>query len=150
MSYFIFLKDFENLPGSLYRIAENQSDLDSLNINKFDYKIIEDSQENFNNVKYGIKSVEKYINDTITYLDIQTIFANKEDLRLYINYTQTFIKNFIDFNQNHSQFNKWNDYYIQLKNTNLNNIVFPLNKSFSFSNVDVLLFKSKLLAKVTP
>jgi len=129
MSYFIFLKDFENLPGSLYRIAENQPDLDSLNINKFDYKIIEDSQENFNNVKYGIKSVEKYINDTITYLDIQTIFANKEDLRLYINYTQTFIKNFIDFNQNHSQFNKWNDYYIQLKNTNLNNIVFPLNKS---------------------
>jgi hypothetical protein len=129
MSYFIFLKNFENVTGSLYKIAENESDLNSLNINKADYKIIEDSQENFNNVKYGIKSVEKYINDTITYSDIQTIFANKEDLKSFIDNIQTNIKSFLKSNQNHSQFNKWNNYYIQLKNLNLNNIVFPLNKS---------------------
>jgi hypothetical protein len=129
MSYFIFLKDFENLQGSLCKIAENNSDLDSFNLNKSDYKIIEDSQENFNNVKYGIKIVEKYINETIVYFDSPTIFSNKEDLKLYINNTQTFIKSFLDNNQNHIQFNKWNDYYIQLKNTNLNNIDFPLNKS---------------------
>jgi hypothetical protein len=31
----------------VFKIAENQSDLDNLNINKSDYKIIEDTQENF-------------------------------------------------------------------------------------------------------
>jgi hypothetical protein len=129
MSYFIFLKNFENTSGSLCKIAENQSDLDSLNINKSDYKIIEDSQENFNNVKYGTKSIEKYINDTITYSDIQTIFANKEDLKSLIDNIQTNIKSFLKSNQNHSQFNKWNNYYIQLKNTNLDSITYPLNKS---------------------
>ena len=129
MAYFIFLKNFENINGALYKIAENQSDLDNLNINKADYKIIEDSQENFNNVKYGIKSVEKYINDTITYLDTQELIENQENLKSLIDNIQTNIKSFLNSNQSHSQFNKWNNYYIQLKNLNLNNISFPLNKS---------------------
>ena len=41
---FIFTKDFENIEGSLYRIAENENDLSNLNISQSDYKIIEDSQ----------------------------------------------------------------------------------------------------------
>ncbi len=65
MSFFIFTKNFDNIPGSfLYRIAENQDDLNNLNINQSDYKIIEDSQENFNAVKYGTKSINKYNNNS--------------------------------------------------------------------------------------
>jgi hypothetical protein len=129
MSFFIFLKTFENSPNPLYRIAENQYDLDNLNIIKSDYKIIEDSQENFNNVKYGTKTIEKYIDNTIVYIDNFFVFENKTYLQLYIKNNQEQIQCFLDNNKNHVQFNRWNDYYTQLKTTDLNNIVFPLNKS---------------------
>ena len=51
MVYFIFGKNLDNIEGTIYRIAENQSDLNNLNILQSDYKIIEDSQSNFNLVK---------------------------------------------------------------------------------------------------
>jgi hypothetical protein len=57
MSYFIFNKEFVD---SIYRIAENQSDLNNLNISQTDYKIIEDSQFNFNLIKFGNKNPIKY------------------------------------------------------------------------------------------
>ena len=40
MSYFIFLKDLNNIEGTLYKIAENESDLNNLNINKNDFNKI--------------------------------------------------------------------------------------------------------------
>jgi hypothetical protein len=54
MSYFIFTNNTEDITNTIYRIAENQSDLNNLNIDKSIYKIIEDSQENFNAVKLNI------------------------------------------------------------------------------------------------
>jgi hypothetical protein len=66
MSYFIFNKQFVD---SIYRIAENQSDLNNLNIIQSDYKIIEDSQGNFNAVKFGLKSIVRYDGDTIIFND---------------------------------------------------------------------------------
>ena len=57
MAYFVFNKNSENLSGVLYRIAENEFDLNNLNIIKSDYKIIEDSQDNFNAVKLNNKTV---------------------------------------------------------------------------------------------
>jgi hypothetical protein len=55
MSYFIFLKDRNNVEGTIYKIAENQFDLDNLNIIKNSYEIIEDSLSNFELVKYNNK-----------------------------------------------------------------------------------------------
>ncbi|NCX94733.1 MAG: hypothetical protein EBX40_08655, partial [Gammaproteobacteria bacterium] len=67
MAYFIFTNNSDNIEGTLYRIAENQFDLDNLNIDKSIYKIIEDSQLNFEDVKCGLKTVLKYNNNTIIY-----------------------------------------------------------------------------------
>jgi hypothetical protein len=39
MSYFIFVKDLNNVEGTIYRIAENQDDLNNLNITQSIYKI---------------------------------------------------------------------------------------------------------------
>jgi hypothetical protein len=47
MAYFIFKKNSDGVVGSLYRIAENESYLNNLNINPSNYKVIEDSQSNF-------------------------------------------------------------------------------------------------------
>jgi len=140
MAYFIFLKNCDNIENTLYRIAENQSDLNNLNINQLDYKIIEDSQENFNAVKYGTKGIVKYNNDIITYENTIIIFddflkngvlvkSGKEYLNDYILNCKNKINQFLKNNKNHQLFNLWNDYYNQLSSLNLDSIQYPLNTS---------------------
>ena len=129
MAYFVFLKNFDNITGSLYRIAENQFDLNNLNINPSDYKIIEDSETNFNFVKFGNKIIDKYNNNEITYIDTNIIFEKKDNLQFYVNELKKTIKLFLDNNINHSSFNVWNAYYNQLNSLNLDSITYPLNKS---------------------
>ena len=129
MAYFIFGKNLDDVENTIYKIAENQSDLDNLNLEKNSYKIIEDSQTNFNNVKYGIKLPLKYNNDNITYVDQLISFKDKTNLSLFINNNKNQIKQFLDTNKNHPLFNRWDSYYNQLNNLNLDNILYPLNKS---------------------
>jgi len=129
MAYFIFLKDLDNIYGTISRIAENESDLNNLNIIKTDYKIIENSQTNFDLVKYGTKYPSKYNNDNIIFEDAISIFNTKKELQDSINFFKQQIKQFLDNNPNHSLFTRWNDYYNQLNNLNLNNITYPLNIS---------------------
>jgi hypothetical protein len=129
MSFFIFIKDSDNIPGSTYKISENQSDLNNLNINQSNYKIIEDSQENFNAVKYGTKSINKYDGNQIFYSNVSTKFLNKIELQTYINSFCNQIQNFLTNNSNHPFYNQWNNYKNQLESLNLNNIIYPLNKS---------------------
>jgi hypothetical protein len=128
MAYFIFLKDFENIEGGLYRIAENENDLNNLNISQSNYKIIEDSQSNFNLVKYGNKSASKY-NNTITYSDLNISFAKKEELQNFVKDFKDQIKLFTDNNTNHQLLSRWNNYYNQLNTLSLDLITYPLNKS---------------------
>ena len=129
MSYFIFQRNSDNIEGSLYKIAENEIDFDNLNIIDSDYKIIEDSQSNFNEVKYGTKIVISYNGDTINYKENNIIFENKNDLKFFVDQYKKRIQNFLDNNLNDSQFQKWSDYKNQLNNLNLNSIQYPLNMS---------------------
>jgi hypothetical protein len=126
MSYLIFLNN--QTQDSLYRIAENQSDLNNLNIDKSNYIIIEDTQINFENVKYGLKNA-KHNGQTITYSDNTPISINKNDLTNIIDGFKICIQQFLKNNINHPLYNRWNDYYNQLNSLNLNNITYPLNKS---------------------
>jgi len=129
MSYFIFLKDLDNIDGTIYKIAENQSDLNNLNISQSVYKIIEDSQSNFDLVKYGNKLPIKYNNNSIVYVDQTISFLNKEELQNFIINLKKIIKQFLDNNSSHSLFTKWDNYYNQLASLNLDSITYPLNKS---------------------
>jgi hypothetical protein len=129
MAYFIFLKNLENIEGSLYKIAENESDLNNLNIDKNNYKIIEDSQFNFDLIKFGNKFPIKYNNNVITFVDQENSFINKEKLKIYVDSLKKQIKQFTDNNPNHSLLARWSNYYSQLNNLNLDNIQYPLNKS---------------------
>ena len=129
MSYFIFLKNSDNILGTLYRISENQSDLNNLNIDKSNYKIIEDTQENFNAVKYGTKIIDKYNENIINYLNETIVFPTKKNLLDYITNFNKLIFLFLINNTNHPLYNRWNDYYNQLNSLDLDNIQYPLNKS---------------------
>jgi hypothetical protein len=146
MSYFIFTKDADNIEGTICKIAENQFDLDNLNIDKNSHKIIENSQSNFDLVKYNSKAVLKYNNNIITYVDSQFVFEDqiiinsktneqivtytaKQILKDYIEKVKNQIKQFLNNNNHHVLFSKWDNYYNQLNNLNLDSIEFPLNKS---------------------
>ena len=129
MAFFIFLKDKDNVKGTLYKIAENQSDLDNLNIIKSSYKIIEDSQINFNSIKFRNKFPSGYNGNVITYTDENIFLTKKEQLITYVDDFKNKIKQFTDNNPNHSLFNLWNNYYTQLNNLNFDSITYPLNKS---------------------
>lgn len=129
MAYFIFLKNLDGVEGTIYKIAENNEDLNYLNINQPDYKIIEDSKENFDLVKLENKFPNKYNNNTITYIDQTISFNDKNQLQGNVNNLKQQIKQFIDNNPNHPLFSRWNSYYDQLNNLNLDSITYPLNKS---------------------
>jgi hypothetical protein len=124
MAYFVF-----NLNQGVYKIAENQNDLDNLNVNKSDYKIIEDSEINFNATKYGTKLPIGYQNNEINYVDCVPSFLSKERLNSFIIYYKDKIQIFIDNNPNHPLKNKWNNYYNQLNSLNLDTLVYPTEKS---------------------
>jgi hypothetical protein len=142
MSYFILTKDSDNIERTLCYIAENQSDLNNLNIDQSTFKIIEDSQLNFEAVKYGTKNVLKYNNNTLTYEDTSPIAiadrlnkkgdlikSAKEQLNDDISSYKKSIKIFLKNNPNHPLFDRWNQYYDQLNSLNLDNITYPFTKS---------------------
>jgi hypothetical protein len=129
MSYFIFLKNLDDVEGTICKIAENNDDLNYLNINQPDYKVIEDSKENFDLVKFRNKFIQKYNNNIITYIDETISFNDKDKLQVNINNLKQQIKQFIDNNPNHPLFSRWNSYYDQLNNLDLDSITYPLNKS---------------------
>jgi hypothetical protein len=129
MPYFILLKVSDGSAGALYRIAENESDLNNLNLSKSDYIILEDSQVNFDNFKYKNKVILNFDNNTINYTNFNVTFENKNKLINYIETIRLSIKEFLENNKNHPLYNRWKQYDDQLKNLNLDNIVFPLEKS---------------------
>ena len=129
MAYFVFIKNCENLPEVLYRIAENESDLNNLNIIQSDYKIIEDSQDNFNSVKLNNKTVSHYLNNTIYYQESINYFADKIPLTNHVEETKQQVLQFLNNNKTHPSYTLWNNYYNQLNNLNLDTITYPLTKS---------------------
>ena len=130
MAYFIFNKNLNNVSGTLYRIAENQSDLNNLNINVLDYFIKEVTENDFLNLKNGLKNCSGYdSNNNIILNDLINSYDNKKALQNEINNYKELIENFLNNNKNHSYFNKWNLYLNQLNSLNLDNIIYPTGKS---------------------
>lgn len=137
MSFFVFIKNFDGVKGSIYKIAENQNDLDNLNIIKSDYKIIENSEFNFNLFKLENKYPLKYDNDVITFIDVDHFYKDKTTLNASLENKKNLITNFTNTNPSHNLFQQWNNYLIQLNSLNLDNINYPLNTSIEqyFSNL---------------
>jgi hypothetical protein len=128
MAFFI-LNRLEVSDGNIYRIAENNTDLNNLNIIKSDYKILEDTQENFQAVKLGVKFPRTHNNVSIVYENLNIFFGSEDNLRSYITSLNYQIKNFLNNNLNHPSYNIWSSYLNQINTLNLKNITYPLNKS---------------------
>lgn len=126
MSYFLFQKNQDNQLGTVYKITENLSNL-ILNLN--DYKIIEDNNVNFDNVKLNLLIPQKYNDNTIFYVENSVGFSNIENLKIYVNEFKSAIKQFTNNNPNHVELEQWNSYYNQLNNLNFNDFLFPITYS---------------------
>jgi hypothetical protein len=122
MAFVIF-----NKSNDVYAIADNENYLNNFNIMKHDYNIFSISNENFNFIRLSQKSIA-FVNGAIVYENIINNFS-KETLALYIKGFLYKIDNFLKNNPNHLFFQLWVDYNTLLKNLNLNNIQYPLNKS---------------------
>jgi len=131
MSYFVFQKNLPNTENTLYRIAENELDLNNLNIGVDVYKIIEDSQDNFLQVKLNNKICLHYDNnDKIVFKNLSPYHKNKLLLNIYIEHIKGSIKFFLDSGEKHPNFNNWNNYYNFLSSLNTRPLIYPINKSF--------------------
>lgn len=128
MAFFIFLNQ-ENVNGSIYRIAKTQDDLNNLNIDQTVYKVITDTDNNFNLVNLSQKEPLNFNQNIITYRDVNASFLTKDQMQNAININIRNINAFLDNNPNHPSFQKWNDYKTILTNLSLTNIVFPYAKS---------------------
>jgi len=138
MTYFIFNKNQEDVAGTFYRMAENEFDLNNLNIEITNYKIIQDSLENFNNVKFEIKFPISYnISNVINYENLNPLFTRKENLEKIVDNFKQQINLFLENNQNHPLFDRWNSYYNQLNSLDLDTINYPLTVSLEqyFNNL---------------
>jgi len=152
MSYFIFLNNQDDVGGTLCKIAENQNDLNNLNIILSDYKIIEDSQVFFDAVKYRTQDIIKYSNNLIISEPLVTVFQDevlkngqiiksaKEFLNDYIITCKNLINLFLKNNNTHPNFKIWSDYYDQLNSLDLDSIEYPLNYSLEqyFKNQNLI------------
>jgi hypothetical protein len=132
MAYIIFLKNTENQTGTLYRIAENETDLNILKINNDVYTTIQDTQTNFNSVKLNLKDIISYNGNTIVYQDSLNNYLTKEGLLIYVGNLKKVLKQFLDNNSSHSWYNKVNNYYNIISSpTILDDITtYPFTKSF--------------------
>lgn len=129
MAFLVFNKNNGSNFGSLYNIAENENDLNLLNINKEDYNIISIDVNNFNEVKLNIKSAERYENNSPIYENLTHSYT-KEDLLFHLKILKNKINDFLKNNKNHPLFNRYNNYLNQLNSFNINSLTFPLTKSF--------------------
>lgn len=128
MAYYIFIKNSENLENVLFKIAENTSDLNNLNIIKDDYFILENNQQNFDEIKSNLKTPLKYIGNEVIFENVSFNFE-KPTLQNYISNNTILIQYFLKANINHPAFNMWNNYYNQLINLNLDTLTYPLKIS---------------------
>jgi hypothetical protein len=142
MAFYIFKKDLDGIENSIYKIAETTIELDNHNIQKSDYKIIENNTENFKNVILSKRFPLKYNNNTIEFIDIFTKINNKDVFRSKIESFKMNINIFLNANKNHIYYEKWNNYLTQLNNIPYNQFIYPFTKSieeyFDEQNLPIL------------
>lgn len=138
MSYFIFHRNRDGELDTLYKIADNENDLNNLNIFKSDYKIIQDSQGIYNDVRYNKILLTKYTGDNVSFEPLNFSYKNATELNIYIQRVNRTIEFFLNNNLNHVYYLKWKNYYNQLFNFDYKSITYPFTISLEehFQNIN--------------
>jgi hypothetical protein len=133
MAFLIFKNNQSNIENTLIRIAEDQQELNAILSTVNDYKLIEITQEKFNDVKINKSPVIKYVDNDVIYNQNQPSsghFRNSKDLKIILDPIKNNIQFFLDSNKNSLLFDKWNNYLNFLNNLNLESLNYPIESSF--------------------
>jgi len=128
MPYFVYNKNSGN---QIYKIAENDTDLNQLIGIGEDYLVVSASETDFNSVKLNLKDILNYDNISNKFADNIWQFSI-EALKDYIKNICIKIQFFLDANQNHPQYQKYLNYHNYLKSLVVELIV-PKNGSLNMS-----------------
>ena len=127
MAYAILVKD----PSihSIYRIAEDEDEKNSLIIFENEYRVIEISEADFTSLQQGTKRLSTSTADSIT---LEPISGGTEmiesDLKKVHKEIIKAINRFLKNNSNNPQYSFWNTYKSTLENFDYSTITFPLTK----------------------
>ncbi len=128
MAYFIYNKFSEKC---IYKIAENDSDLDSLKIPQEDYFTITVNQNDFDSVRLNNKFVLNY-NGSVQLQDLKNYF-NRTFLTQTITSNINRISFFLDAQPQSVVFQKWLNYSNLLKSLDVNAIIPTPNGALEIS-----------------
>jgi hypothetical protein len=121
MSYFIYNKNSSN---QIYKIAENDTDLNQLIGIGENYLIVPASETDFNFVKINLKSILNYDNVSNKFVDNIYQF-DQESLKQYIKNVCNEIQYFLDTNPNHPKYQQFLNYSSYLKSLIVEKIIKP-------------------------
>lgn len=128
MSYLIFTKS----SGEVYKIAENDFDLNTLNIPSELYFNANISQDDFNSVRLIKKAVLKY-EGQVKLFDCNAFCFNRTQLQNYIDIFLKQIESFLNAQPQSVVFNKWKNFFVLLKGLNVVNIIPNENDTLKIS-----------------
>ena len=127
MAYAILVKD----PSihSIYRIAADEDEKNSLNIFENDYRVIEISEADFTSLQQVTKRLSTSTADSITLEPISgdTEITESELKKVHTGIIKS-INRFLKNNSNNPQYSFWNTYKSTLENFDYSTITFPLTK----------------------
>jgi hypothetical protein len=121
MAYFIYNPSAGNI---IYKIAENDTDLSSLNLPQNQYTVVSATQDDFDSVRLNVKYVLPY-NGSSVQVDNVGYYYTKEQLNDYIQNFITTINNYLVGHPQNIKKQQWLDYRNFLQTLNVSNIIVP-------------------------
>jgi hypothetical protein len=128
MPYFIYNKNSGN---QIYKIAENDIDLNQLIGIGESYLVVSASETDFNSVKLNLKDILNYDNVSNKFVD-NTWGFNQESLKEYIKNACNQIQYFLNANPSHPKYQQFLNYSNYLKSL-IVEIIIPVNGSLNMS-----------------
>jgi hypothetical protein len=137
---FIFVKNLEDKMGSLYRIAKNDQELNSFNLFIENYKIIEVTDEDWNNVVTNSKQAISYnSNNIISYEDLDISISDEfsfvKEIELRVNIIEKNIEKYNDSSLK-SSWITYKNYLLSLDPRGREDVTYPINSSIEKIAVD--------------
>jgi hypothetical protein len=128
MPYFIYNKNSGN---QIYKIAENDIDLNQLIGIGESYLVVSASETDFNSVKLNLKDILNYDNVSNKFVDNTWVF-NQESLKEYIKNACNQVQYFLNANPSHPKYQQFLNYSNYLKSL-IVEIIIPVNGSLNMS-----------------
>ena len=134
MAYVILSKEIEQ--NTIYKIAANDTDLNNLNINQNDYRVISINDSDWNLLQKDLLKVQSSTENSVVFAPIvkgnDNGFFSEQDLRKkmngWIEQINLFVRNPV--NVNHPDRTVWASYKSYMVNFDYSQITYPMQETF--------------------